>query len=85
MMKMEVKIVERVVKRATMLVSQQSILMGHRATPFQILGEFLDMAAMNQWQIRRAGWRMTWWTTTLIHMSRPCATNQRLPMIPFSV
>jgi hypothetical protein len=84
MMKTEVRTVERVVNQATMLVSQQSILLGHRTTLFQILGEFPDTAATNHWQTRRAGWRMTWWTTSLIHMSRPCATKQ-LPLILFSM
>jgi hypothetical protein len=84
MMKTEVRTVERVVNQATMLVSQQSILLGHRTTLFQILGEFPDTAATNHWQTRRAGWRMTWWTTSLIHMSRPWATKQ-LPLILFFV
>jgi hypothetical protein len=48
MMTMEGRSMEKVVKRATMLASQQSILVGHQATPFQILGTISDTAATNQ-------------------------------------
>ena len=47
MMKTEVRTIEKVVEQATMLVSRQSILLGHQTTPFQILGEFPDIVAMN--------------------------------------
>ena len=85
MMTMKVESVERVVKRATLLASQQSILVGHQATPIQILGTILNTTAMNQWQTRRVGWKMTWWTTTMIHTSQPCVANHMPPLILFSM
>ena len=49
MMKTEVTTVEKVVDQATMLVLHHSILLEHRTTSFQILGEFLNRRTTNQW------------------------------------
>ena len=47
MMKIELRTIEKVVERMIVLVLQQSILLGHRTTPIQILGEFPDKVATN--------------------------------------